>query len=147
MNTVVSVNCNCQFHQEIYVLISQIEHKINTINSGNELPISWRNQQDRITTELAKVGRLLDLYKLQCVDKNSKTNEQFIQGYQMGKQCNQVLYDASQIPIQEVKMALALDLNQNPIPPYLMGIQVGWRLGVVEQSLTRFLPDEKTNIA
>lgn len=147
MNTVVSVNCNCQFHQEIYVLISQLEHKINTINSGNELPISWRNQQDRMTIELAKVREILDLYKLQCVEKNLENNEQFIQGYQMGKQCNQVLYDASQIPIQEVKMALALDLNQNPVPPYLMGIQVGWRLGVVEQSLTRFLPDEKTNIA
>ncbi|MBD2482323.1 MULTISPECIES: hypothetical protein [Planktothrix] len=147
MNTVVSVNCNCQFHQEIYVLISQLEHKINTINSGNKLQISWRNQQDRMTTELAKVREILDLYKLQCVEKNLENNEQFIQGYQMGKQCNQVLYDASQIPIQEVKMALALDLNQNPVPPYLMGIQVGWRLGVVEQSLTRFLPDEKTNIA
>lgn len=147
MNTVVSVNCNCQFHQEIYVLISQLEHKINTINSGNKLQISWRNQQDRMTIELAKVREILDLYKLQCVEKNLENNEQFIQGYQMGKQCNQVLYDASQIPIQEVKMALALDLNQNPVPPYLMGIQVGWRLGVVEQSLTRFLPDEKTNIA
>lgn len=147
MNTVFPVNCNCQFHQEIYVLITQIEDKINTINSGNELPISWRNQRDRITTELAKVGQLLDLYQLQCVDKSPETNDLFIQGYQMGKQCNQVLYDASQIPIQEVKMALALDLNQNPVPPYLLGIQVGWRLGVVEQSLTRFLPDEKTNIA
>lgn len=147
MNTVLPVNCNCQFHQEIYVLITQLEDKINTINAGNELPISGQNQRNRITTELTKVREVLDLYKLQCVDKNSETNDQFIQGYQMGKQCNQVLYDASQIPIQEVKMALALDLNQNPVPPYLLGIQVGWRLGVVEQSLTRFLPDERTNIA
>ena len=89
----------------------------------------------------------LDFYTIQCASQNLDINKEFIQGYQVGRECNQVLYDASQIPVQEVKMALALDLNQNTVTPYLLGIQVGWRVGGVEQSLTRFLPDEKTTLA
>ncbi|VXD22570.1 hypothetical protein PL8927_750160 [Planktothrix serta PCC 8927] len=147
MNTVIEVNCNCQFHQEINAFLTQIEQRIMTINSGSEPSTAWQNQRDRITAELTKVRELMAFYLAQCKTTNLEVNDQFIQGYQVGKQCNQVLYDASQIPVQEVKMALALDLSQNSVPPYLLGIQLGWRLAVIEQSLTRFLPDEKLTIA
>lgn len=147
MNTVFTANCNCQFHQEVYALITHLEEKIDSINSHQDFPTNFQNQRDRINSELMKIRELLDFHKIHCTSQNLDTDEEFIQGYQVGRECNQVLYDASQIPIQEVKMALALDLNQNTVPPYLLGIQVGWRVGGVEQSLTRFLPDEKTTLA
>lgn len=147
MNTVFPANYNCQFHQEVYALITHIEQRINSIKSRKYFPKNLQNQQDKIYSELIKIRELLDFYTIQFASQNRDINEEFIQGYQVGRQCNQVLYDASQIPIQEVKMALALDLNQNTVPPYLLGIQVGWRVGGVEQSLTRFLPDEKTTLA
>ena len=69
--------------------------------------------------------------------QGSQSHEQFYQGYKVGIQCNLVLYDASQIPIKQVKQALELNLNENCVSPYLLGIKVGWRLAVIKQRLTR----------
>lgn len=77
-------------------------------------------------------------FQASCTENPNDLNEQFYQGYKIGKQCNLVLYDASQIPIQHVKKALTLNPHENVIPPYLLGIQLGWQLAVIEQTLTRF---------
>lgn len=144
MSNLLEANCDCLFHQEIYTHLHQIKQKIAIIGSLDNLSETKFNQRAKILNIFLKVQTVTAFFQTSCTETSSELNKQFYQGYQIGKQCNLVLYDASQIPIQHLKKALTLNPHENFIPPYLLGIQVGWRLAVIEQTLTHFFPDQQT---
>lgn len=145
MSNLLEANCDCLFHQEIYRHLNQIKQKIAIINSLDNLSETQLNQRAKILNIFFKIRTVMVFSQTGCTEKTNDLNEQFYQGYQIGKQCSLVLYDASQIPIQHVKKALTLNPYEHLIPPYLLGIQVGWRLAVIEQTLTRYFSDQKTS--
>lgn len=145
MSNLLEANCDCQFHQEIYSHLNQIKQKIAILISLDNLSEIKLHQRATILTVFFKLKTLIVFLNAYSTEHSSEFNEQFYQGYQIGKQCSLVLYDASQIPIQHVKKALELNVTDNVVPPYLLGIQVGWRLAIIEQKFTRFFPDQETS--
>lgn len=138
MNHLLETNHVCNLHPEIYTAINQIEQKIAVIISLDIIAETNLNKQKKILKEFSKIRELIAFYDSYYSEQGSKSNEQFYQGYTVGKQCNLVLYDASQIPVKQVKKALELNLNENFVSPYLVGIQLGWRLALIKQRLTRY---------
>lgn len=94
----------------------------------------WQLEQEKCQQELQVVEEAIAIYH-RYFQSFYESRDRFWSGYRLGSQCCNFLHDAAYIPVNTMRMALNLSLQQAALSPYFLGIQVGWRLNNLQKKL------------
>lgn len=110
-----------------------------------QLPPSphWQLEQLKLQKEFATIEEAIAIYH-RYFESFYESRDRFSIGYQLGWHCSNFLQDAAYFPVEAIRTALKLELNQAALSPYFLGIQIGWKLSHLQQKLERFFKQSET---